>query len=352
MKKLLLLLTSFVGLCFVSCGAADSSSGSSASTTSVSSSAEVTQPKSTDPAESEKSGDSSERSADQNSTATEKDTLVIYFSRTGNTAQIAEYLVELTGADSYVIEAAEPYTDDDIKYQDDNCRANKEQNDKSVRPEIADPISSIGSYDTVFLGYPIWWGQEPRIIDTFLESYDFSEKTVIPFCTSGSSDIATSEKDIAELVTIGNQLKGRRFTAGASKDEVKEWVDTLPLNNEKAEAKLLISVNGRELTASLADTTAAKEFAEKLKDEPVTVTLSEYGGFEKVGDLPWPLTKSDEDTETEPGDIMLYQGDKMTIFYNSNSWSYTKLGHIENTTQEELKTVLGEGDVTVTLSLK
>ena len=352
MKKLLLLITSIVGLCFVSCGAADSSSGSSASTSSVSSSAEVTQTKSTDPAESEKSGDSSEQTADQNSTATEKDTLVIYFSRTGNTAQIAEYLVELTGADSYVIEAAEPYTDDDIKYQDDNCRANKEQNDKSVRPEIADPISSIGSYDTVFLGYPIWWGQEPRIIDTFLESYDFSEKTVIPLCTSGSSDIATSEKDIAELVTIGNQLKGRRFTAGASKDEVKEWVDTLPLNNEKAEAKLLISVNGRELTASLADTTAAKEFAEKLKDEPVTVTLSEYGGFEKVGDLPWPLTKSDEDTETEPGDIMLYQGDKMTIFYNSNSWSYTKLGHIENTTQEEIKTVLGEGDVTVTLSLK
>jgi flavodoxin len=163
-------------------------------------------------------------------TASDHDTLVIYFSRTGNTEKIAEYLIELTDADSYVIEAAVPYTDDDIKYQDDNCRANKEQNDKSVRPEIANPIASIDSYDTIFLGYPIWWGQEPRIIDTFLESYDFSDKTVIPFCTSGSSGIGTSEKNISELVTIETQLEGKRFPAGASKDEVKEWYDTLNLN--------------------------------------------------------------------------------------------------------------------------
>ena len=280
------------------------------------------------------------------------DTLVVYFSRTGNTEKIAEHLIELTDADMYVIEAAVPYTDDDIRYQDDSCRANKEQNDKTVRPEIADPVSSIDSYDTIFLGYPIWWGQEPRIIDTFLESYDFSDKTVIPFCTSGSSGISASEKNIAELVPIGNQLEGRRFSAGATKDEVKEWIDTLPLNSEKSESELLISVNGHELTASFADSTAAAELAEKLKAEPVTVSLNEYGGFEKVGRLPWALTKTDEKIDTEPCDIMLYQGDQMTIFYNSNSWSYTKLGHIENTTQEELKALFGEGDVTVTLSLK
>ena len=282
----------------------------------------------------------------------QSDTLVIYFSRTGNTEKIAQYLIELTSADSYVIEAAVPYTDADIKYQDDSCRANKEQNDKTVRPEIANPIESIDSYETIFLGYPIWWGQEPRIIDTFLESYDFSEKTVIPFCTSGSSGIAASEKNIADLVPIGNQLAGRRFPASATKDDVKGWVDTLPLNNEKSESKLLISVNGQELTASFADSTAAKELAEKLKAEPITVTLNEYGGFEKVGKLPWSLTRTDASTETESCDIMLYQGNQMTIFYNSNSWSYTKLGHIENTTQEELKALFGEGDITVTLSLK
>ena len=116
--------------------------------------------------------------------------------------------------------------------------------------------------------------------------------------------------------------------------------------------EITIDVNGNKLTAALADSTAAKELAEKLKAEPITVTLNEYGGFEKVGDLPWSLTKTDEQLSTEPGDIMLYQGDQMTIFYNSNSWSYTKLGHIDNITQEELKALFGEGDVTVTLSLK
>ena len=281
---------------------------------------------------------------------TDHDTLVIYFSRTGNTEKIAEYLIELTDADSYVIEAAVPYTDDDIKYQDDNCRANKEQNDKTVRPEIANTIDSIDSYDTIFLGYPIWWGQEPRIIDTFLESYDFSEKTVIPFCTSASSGIATSEKNIKALVPIGNQLEGKRFPASATKDDVKAWYDTLPLNNEKSDNKLKISVNGTELTATLADSTAAKELAEKLKTEPVTVTLNEYGGFEKVGKLPWSLTKTDESIVTEAGDIMLYQGNQMTIFYNSNSWSYTKLGHIDNVTGEELAKLFGDGNITVTLT--
>ena len=121
---------------------------------------------------------------------------------------------------------------------------------------------------------------------------------------------------------------------------------------EVSQMEITIDVNGNKLTAALADSTAAKELAEKLKAEPVTVTLNEYGGFEKVGDLPWSLTKSDKQVSTEPGDIMLYQGDQMTIFYNSNSWSYTKLGSIENTTQEELESLFGEGDITVTLSLK
>ena len=121
---------------------------------------------------------------------------------------------------------------------------------------------------------------------------------------------------------------------------------------EVSQMEITIDVNGNKLTAALADSTAAKELAEKLKSGSVTVTLNEYGGFEKVGDLPWSLTKSDKQVSTEPGDIMLYQGDQMTIFYNSNSWSYTKLGHIENTTQEDLESLFGEGDITVTLSLK
>ena len=249
-----------------------------------------------------------------------------------------------------MIEAAVPYTDEDIEYNNDSCRANKEQNDKSVRPEIANPISSIDSYDTIFLGYPIWWGQEPRIIDTFLESYDFSEKTVIPFCTSGSSGIETSEKNISELVTIGNQLEGRRFPASATKDDVKAWYDTLPLNEEESDNKLRITVNGTELTATLEDNSSAKALDELLKQCDITMEMSDYGSFEKVGDLPQSLPKNDETITTVPGDIILYQGNKITIYYDENTWNFTKLGHIDNITQEELKALLGGGDVTVTLS--
>ena len=284
-------------------------------------------------------------------TAYDNDTLVIYFSRTGNTEKIAEYLIDITNADSYVIEAAVPYSDADIKYQDDNCRANKEQNDKSVRPEIANPIASIDSYDTIFLGYPIWWGQEPRIIDTFLESYDFSDKTVIPFCTSASSGIATSEKNIKALVPIGNQLEGRRFSSGATKEDVKAWYDTLPLNDEKTDNKLKISVNGTELTATLEDNSSAQALTELLKQGNITVDMSDYGNFEKVGNLPQSLPKNDEKITTVPGDIILYQGNKITIYYAENTWDFTKLGHINNITQEELKTLLGDGDVTVSLSI-
>lgn len=283
-------------------------------------------------------------------TASDNDTLVIYFSRTGNTEKIAEYLIDITNADSYVIEAAVPYSDADIKYQDDNCRANKEQNDKSVRPEIANPIDSIDSYDTIFLGYPIWWGQEPRIIDTFLESYDFSDKTVIPFCTSASSGIATSEKNIKALVPIGNQLEGRRFSSGAAKEDVKAWYDTLPLNDEKTDNKLKINVNGTELTATLEDNSSAQALTELLKQGNITVDMSDYGNFEKVGDLPQSLPKNDEKITTVPGDIILYQGNKITIYYAENTWDFTKLGHINNITQEELKAILGDGNITVTLS--
>ena len=232
MKKLLsvIVLCSCVVL-FAACGSTESNNPTTQQTTTQQE--QTTESTATNkPNEDKAISAVSETSAEITDTpeSSKNDTLVIYFSRTGNTEKIAEYLIELTDADSYVIEAAIPYSDADIKYQDDNCRANKEQNDKSVRPEIANPINSIDSYDTIFLGYPIWWGQEPRIIDTFLESYDFSEKTIIPFCTSGSSGIETSEKNISELVPIGNQLEGRRVPAGASKDEVKEWYDTLDLN--------------------------------------------------------------------------------------------------------------------------
>ncbi len=133
--------------------------------------------------------------------------------------------------------------------------------------------------------------------------------------------------------------------------ELSQSADSLePNDDENGDVNMTIKVNGQVLEASLADTAAASELLALVQKEPVTLTLSEYGGFEKVGALPQSFTKSDEQTSAQPGDIMLYQGDKMTIFYGSNQWSYTHLGRIEDVKQSELADIFGEGDVTVILS--
>lgn len=285
--------------------------------------------------------------------AHDSDTLVVYFSRTGTTEVIADYIIDITGADVFEIEAAVPYTDKDIQYSDSSCRANREQNDKTVRPEIANTLENIEKYDTIFLGYPIWWGEEPRIIDTFLESYDFSDATVIPFCTSHSSGMSNSENNIRNLgVEYGKLLSGKRFSASSTEKDVSEWLDTLPVPEKETEIKMNIEVNGHMLAATLADNSSAKAFAELIKSEPLTIEMNDYGDFEKVGRLPQNLPKSDEYISTEVGDIMLYQGNQMTIFYDTNAWSYTKLGKIDNVTQTELKEIFGTGDVSVTFSFE
>ncbi|MDE5917006.1 MAG: hypothetical protein K2G62_02635 [Oscillospiraceae bacterium] len=281
------------------------------------------------------------------------DTLVAYFSRTGNTEKVANHIIALTDADKYVIEAAVPYTDEDIAYNNPSCRANIEQNDKSVRPEIAEPLDNIKDYDIIYLGYPIWWGEEPRIIDTFLEAYDFSDKTIIPFATSGSSGITASENNIRNLgVEIGKQLSGKRFSANVSKEDVSAWLDTLELVQNTEKTCINIEVNGKILTSTLENNSSAKAFADMLKDKSLTLELDDYGNFEKVGALPQSLPSNDKHITTEPGDIILYQGDKITIYYDENTWSFTKLGHIDNVTQNELKSILGDGSVKITFSLK
>lgn len=283
----------------------------------------------------------------------EPDILVTYFSRTGTTEIIADYIIELTGADSFVIEAAVPYTDEDIQYSNSSSRANQEQNDKTVRPEIAGTLENIEQYDTIFVGYPIWWGEEPRIIDTFLESYDFSGATVIPFCTSHSSGMSSSESNIRNLgVEYGELLSGKRFSASTSKEEVSAWIDSLPLSEKESEIKMNIEVNGHILTATLENNSSVQAFAELIKSKPLTLTMNDYASFEKVGTLPQSLPRNDKHITTEAGDIILYQGNQIIIYYDENTWNFTRLGRIDNITQTELKEILGNGSVSVTFSLE
>lgn len=148
--------------------------------------------------------------------------LVVCFSCTNTTKTLAEYAANILGADIYEIVPAEPYTEADLAYYT-NGRADREQNDPSARPEISGGIDNISDYDTIILGYPIWHGQAPRIICTFLESYDFSGKTIIPFCTSHSSGMGSSADNLHALC-YAEWESGKRFGGGASKDEINEWL--------------------------------------------------------------------------------------------------------------------------------
>lgn len=151
--------------------------------------------------------------------------LIVYFSCTDTTKKIAEYMQEITGADIYRIEPEVPYTAEDLNYGDASTRATKEQNDSSARPAIAGKVENMAQYQNVVIAYPIWWGQAPRIISTFLESYDFSGKTIVPVCTSHSSGIGSSATNLHAL-TDGSVtwLEGRRFSSTSTKEEVAQWL--------------------------------------------------------------------------------------------------------------------------------
>ena len=151
-------------------------------------------------------------------------TLVVYFSCTGTTELVAEYVTEILGADSYEIIPENPYTEADLAYYT-NGRADQEQSDPNVRPAISGGVENMDEYDTIILGYPIWHGQAPRIISTFLESYDFSGKVIIPFCTSHSSGIGSSASNLHILCSESAVWRdGKRFESGVSKESVQNWI--------------------------------------------------------------------------------------------------------------------------------
>lgn len=146
---------------------------------------------------------------------------------TGTTEPLAEYAAEILEADIYEIIPEVPYTETDLAYYT-NGRADQEQNDPSARPAIAGKVENMEEYDTIILGYPIWHGQAPRIISTFLESYDFSEKTIIPFCTSHSSGIGSSADNLHELCPDSvNWMEGKRFEAGTMKETMENWLENV-----------------------------------------------------------------------------------------------------------------------------
>lgn len=157
-------------------------------------------------------------------------TLVAYFSASGQTARLAKTIADVTGGDLYEIEPAEKYTSADLNWNDKQSRSTKEMNDVSSRPAISGKVADMGQYDTVFVGFPIWWYVAPRIIQTFLESYDFSGKTVVPFATSGGSSMGNTNSVLQKSCSASTKWKdGRRMSSRESASSVKKWVDSLNL---------------------------------------------------------------------------------------------------------------------------
>lgn len=156
--------------------------------------------------------------------------LVAYFSATNTTEGVAEMIADSLSADLYEIVPEQPYTDADLNYHDDNSRSTIEMNDSSARPAITDSVEDMGQYSIVFIGYPIWWSEAPRIVSTFVESYEFSGKTIVPFCTSGGSGVGSSATNLEKLTSGANWLPGTRLNGGSSRETIVDWVNGLGLD--------------------------------------------------------------------------------------------------------------------------
>ena len=149
--------------------------------------------------------------------------LVAFFSASGVTKGLSERFANAIGADLYEIVPEELYTKADLNWMDKKSRSTVEMNDRAARPAIGNKVENMEQYSVVFVGFPIWWYREPSIIDTFMEAFDFTGKTVIPFATSGGSGLGDSAKNMQELAPGAKVEDGQKFSSRASEDELKSW---------------------------------------------------------------------------------------------------------------------------------
>lgn len=157
-----------------------------------------------------------------------ENTLVAYFSATGTTKRVAENLAKATGADIYEIKPLKPYTSADLNWHDSNSRSSVEMNDPKSRPELVSDNFSIDNYDTIYLGFPIWWGTAPKVVHTFLEKYDFSGKKIIIFATSGSSGLGDTANNLKSSVSTSTKIiEGKVLNGNPSVNELKQWTESL-----------------------------------------------------------------------------------------------------------------------------
>ena len=274
--------------------------------------------------------------------------LVLYFSATNNTEQIAKYISEITSSDILEIIPKDVYTNEDLDYNNNNSRANREQNDKNARPEISNKLD-LENYDVIYLGYPIWWEEEPRIILTLLDNYNLENKTIIPFCTSGGSGIELSVNNIRNYNNKLNVLDGKRFSSNSSKEEVITWINSLNINNNSNSKSAKLLIDNKEYSITLEDNETVDALINNI---PLGLSMSNLNGNEFYSYLEFTLpTNSYNPGKINKGDIYLYGNNCLVIFYESfnTSYSYTKIGKLDNI--EVLDNIKDKNNIIVSLEI-
>ena len=292
-------------------------------------------------------------------------TLIVYYSYTGNCQQIVESLTAQVEADVMRIEPA----DKTQKYEANNYAIGTQllnaikaaPNDAASYPAI-DPVSitDLSPYQNIIIVTPLWWSQMAAIMQTYLFNYgaQMAGKHVAMIVSSHSSGISGVVTDAKRLVPdciwMGDALWINASNHSNRATLIQDWLPTLNFAEKQTTMnQMYITIDGMTQSATLADNTATKELIAKLQQAPITVMLNSSGGFEIWGALGFSLPTSNEQVNAQPGDIVLYNGSNICMFYGSNSWSYTRLGKIDGLSESELRTFLkaGESNISVTLSL-
>ena len=293
----------------------------------------------------------SEVKAQETQPSSSEKVLVAYFSFTSNTKAYAENIAEMTGGDLYEIVPEVAYGSENSNYYDQSTRAYKEQYNTGgeQRPAIRETLENASQYDVVFLGSPIWYGKSPRVILTFLDKYGFKGKTIIPFVTSGSSGISTVNSELSSTYPDNNWKEGRRLN-GMSDADLRTWVQSFVGTTTQ---KMYLTIGGVTKTATLVSNSSTEALVAQLQLGNITYEAHDYGNFEKVGPLGYTFPENNEQINTVPGDLILYQGSNLCIYYDTNSWNFTRIGKLDNMTQADIKTWVNAGgdNVSVTLSI-
>lgn len=291
-------------------------------------------------------------------------TLILYCSRSGNTQRVAREIADQTGGEVLEVVPAEPYEEG---YDAMLARAQQElaEIDRGNYPPVSTVVERFDDYDLLIVGYPIWYGSMATPMQSFLHEHaaKLSGKRVALFATSGSSGMAASVAEARALCPDSEVLEPTLLLTSADfplmENSVREWLGSLDLtqndhndNDDMQSNTIRLTVNGRSFTATLEDNSSARALAEHLAQGDLQVLMEDYGDMEKVGPLGFSLPRNDVRITTTPGDLILYQGNMLTIYYDVNTWSFTRLGHVDgvSTRDEMLELLGGKGTVTVTLS--